>query len=108
MLPEAAIEKELQQVMMALAPASVSDGEDAQATQSAKIPQINLDRLAECGRMAVKFGLLKYAEGANNVANRANPSLRAQVWTLYTSAELLLRKPSSDVDPKTGMKLNTL
>ena len=28
--------------------------------------------------------------------------------TEYTKAELLLRKASADVDPKTGMKLNTL
>ena len=66
-----------------------------------------LDRLAECGRVAIKFGLIKLAEGCNNVINRANPSLRAQVWTLYTTAEILLKKPSSGIDQKTGMKLNT-
>jgi len=30
------------------------------------------------------------------------------VWTEYTKAELLLRKPSAEVDAKTGMKLNTV
>jgi hypothetical protein len=102
------IEKELQTVMMAIAPQSVSEGDEAQSASSQKIPQMNLDRLAECGRMSIKAGLIKYAEGAAQVVNRGNPSLRAQVWSLYTSAELLLRKPSSDIDPKTGMKLNTL
>ena len=59
--------------------------------------------------MAVKCGLISYAEGANNVVARASQgSLRAQIWTEYTKAELLLRKPSADIDPRTGMKLNTL
>jgi hypothetical protein len=59
--------------------------------------------------MAVKYGLIAYAEGACNVVARASQgSLRAQIWTDYTHAELLLRKPAADIDPKTGMKLNTL
>ena len=28
--------------------------------------------------------------------------------TEYTKAELLLKKPSAEIDPKTGMKLNTI
>ena len=95
--------------MAAIAPQSVSTGDDAAATQSSKVPPIQLDRLAECGRMAIRYGLINYAEGACNVLARASQgSLRAQIWTEYTKAELLLRKPSADVDPKTGMKLNTL
>ena len=35
-------------------------------------------------------------------------SLRAKVWTEYSKAELLIKKPSSELDKKTGMKLNTL
>ena len=103
------IEKELQVVMAAIAPQSVSTGDDASSTQSSKIPPIQLDRLAECGRMAIKYGQVLYAEGACNVLNRAGQAtLRAKIWTEYTKAEILLRKPSSDIDPKTGMKLNTL
>jgi hypothetical protein len=30
------------------------------------------------------------------------------VWTEYSKAELLIKKPSADIDQKTGMKLNTL
>jgi hypothetical protein len=53
--------------------------------------------------------LIKYAEGACGVVLRASQSsLRAQIWTEYTKAELLLRKPSADIEPKTGMKLNTV
>jgi hypothetical protein len=108
-IPDAQVEKELQTAMAAIAPQSVSSGDDAAATQSSKVPTIQLDRLAECGRMAIKYGLINYAEGACNVLARASQgSLRAQIWTEYTKAELLLRKPSADIDPKTGMKLNTL
>ena len=108
MIPDAQVEKELQTVMMAIAPASVS-ANDESTTQSSKIPPIQLDRLAECGRMAIKYGLVPLAEGACSVVNRANQKpLRSQVWTLYSDAEILLQKPSADVDPTTGMKLNTL
>lgn len=67
------------------------------------------DRLAECGRLAIKYNLIPYCEGACNVVARARQgSLRAKVWTEYSKAELLVKKPSADIDPKTGMKLNTL
>ena len=56
--------------------------------------------------MAVKHGLIAYAEGACNAVARARQgSLRAKVLTEYTKAELLLKKPSAEIDPKTGMKL---
>ena len=106
--PEAQIEKELQTVMMSIAPQSVQSNEEANS-QTNKVSTILLDRLAECGRMAVKHGLINYSEGAVIVVSRASQgSLRAQIWNEYTKAELLLRKPSADIDPKTGMKLNTL
>ena len=59
--------------------------------------------------MAIRYNLIQYAEGACSVVARARQgSLRAKVWTEYTKAELLLKKPSSEIDPRTGMKLNTL
>lgn len=59
--------------------------------------------------MAIRHGLIKYAEGASSVVLRASQSsLRAQIWTEYTKAELLIKKPLQEVDPKTGMRLNTL
>jgi hypothetical protein len=76
--PEAQVEKELQTVMSAIAPQSVSTGEEASSAQTSKLPAIQLDRLAECGRMAVKQGLVKFAEGACSVVLRASQSsLRA-------------------------------
>ena len=94
--------------MSSIAPASVSD-DPATAQQSQKITPIMQDRISECGRVAIKHNLISYAEGAcNTVARARQGSLRAKVWTEYTKAELLLKKPSSEIDPKTGMKLNTL
>jgi hypothetical protein len=77
--------------------------------QSTKITPIFQDRLAECGRIAIKYNLILLCEGACNVITRARQgSLRAKVWTEYSKAELLLKKPPSDTDSKSGMKLNTL
>lgn len=47
------------------------------------------------------------AEGAVIAQSRGQASLRAQVWTMYTQAEVLLKKPPPDIDPKTNMKLST-
>ncbi len=95
--------------MQGIAPNSVSASEEAQAFQTAKILPLQLDRLAECGRIAVKQGIINLSDGAVGVVARASKaSLRAQIWTEYSKAELLLKKPSSDLDPKTGMKLNIL
>lgn len=59
--------------------------------------------------MAIKHNLIAYAEGACNVIARARQgSLRAKVWCEYTKAELMLKKPSAEIDPKTGMKFNTI
>ena len=94
--------------MSTVAPAAVSDDPIA-AAQSAKLSPILQDRIAECGRMAIKHNLVFFAEGACNVVARARQgSLRAKVWCEYTKAELMLKKQVSDIDPKTGMKFNTL
>ena len=107
-IPASQVEKELQLLMSTIAPMSVSDDPAAQA-QSAKLAPILQDRIAECGRIAIKFNLIQYAEGACVVVARARQgSLRAKVWSEYIKAELLLKKPSPGVNPKTGMKLNTL
>lgn len=34
--------------------------------------------------------------------------MRAKVWTEYSKAELLIKKPISDIDKKSGMKQNTV
>lgn len=59
--------------------------------------------------MAIKYGLIQYAESACvTVARARQGSLRAKILTEYTKSELLLKKPSKEIDPKTGMKLNTI
>ena len=107
-VPAAQIEKELQGLMSTIAPMSTSD-DPAGQQQASKLPPLQQDRIAECGRIAIKHNLIQYAEGACAVVARARQgSLRAKVWSEYIKAELLLRKPSAGIDAKTGMKLNTL
>jgi hypothetical protein len=111
-IPDPQVEKELQACMQILSPASVqlSEGADKSSIPSnTKISPINQDRLAEAGRLAIKHNLIPLCEGACNVISRASQgSLRAKIWTEYSKAELILKKPKSEVDLKTGMKLNTL
>lgn len=57
-------------LMASIAPASVSE-DPAAAQQSQKITPIMQDRIAECGRMAIKYGLVSYAEGASSTVARA-------------------------------------
>lgn len=33
--------------------------------------------------------------------------MRAKVWCEYSKAEILIKKPTGDLDKKSGMKLNT-
>lgn len=116
-VPEAQIEKELTTLMADLSPASVAlheqsagsgpDGSNAPASNL--MTSINQDRLAEAGRMSIKYNLIELCEGACNViARQSQGSLRARIWTEYSKAELILKKPKSIVDPKTGMKLNLI
>jgi hypothetical protein len=69
-IPDVQVEKELTAVMASLSASSVSN--DPQAMQqSNKISSINQDRLAECGRLAIKYNLSQLCEGACNVVLRA-------------------------------------
>jgi hypothetical protein len=55
--------------MMMIAPGSVQSGDSN--LQTNKISVISLDRLAECGRIAVKNGSISLAEGAVNIISRS-------------------------------------
>lgn len=57
-------------ILSQIAPGAISD-DPAAAAASAKISPILQDRVAECGRMAIKHNLIAYAEGACNVVARA-------------------------------------
>jgi len=69
-VPEPQVEKELQLLLSQIAPSSVSDDPNA-AQQNQKISPILQDRVAECGRMAIKYGLIQYAESACVTVARA-------------------------------------
>ena len=111
-IPENQIEKELTQVMASLSPAAVTlaeggSGEGNEANVSKKLNKFDQDRMAEAGRMAIKYNLIALCEGACNVVSRSTQgSLRAKIWTEYNKAELTLKKTGKVIDPLTGMKLN--
>ena len=111
-IPENQIEKELTTVMAALSPAAVSlaagnSGEANQASVNKKLSKFDQDRMAEAGRMAIKYNLVALWEGSWNVIARSTQgSLRAKIWTEYNKAELTLKKTTKVVDPLTGMKLS--
>ena len=56
--------------MAALCPASINN-DPAQAQASTKITPLFQDRLAECGRLAIKYNLIQLCEGSCNVIARA-------------------------------------
>jgi hypothetical protein len=111
-IPENMIEKELTTVMAVLSPSAVAmaeggSGEGNEAKTTKKLSKHDQDRMAEAGRMAIKYDLIALCEGACNVISRSTQgSLRAKIWTEYNKAELTLKKKSKLIDPATGMKLN--
>jgi hypothetical protein len=98
--------------MTALSPAAVSlaeggAGEANEAQVSKKLSKYDQDRMAEAGRMAIRYDLIALCEGACNVISRSTQgSLRAKIWTEYNKAELTLKKKGKLIDPATGMKLS--
>lgn len=82
-------------------------GDASKQQESSKLTPIDQDWIAEAGRMAIKHNLVALCEGACNlIAWSTQGTLRSRVWTEYSKAELILKKPWSKVDFKTGMKLN--
>jgi len=96
-IPENQVEKELTTVMAVLSPAAVAlvegtSGEGNEANVSKKLSKFDQDRMAEAGRMAIKYDLIALCEGACNVISRSTQgSLRAKIWTEYNKAELTLK-----------------
>lgn len=111
-IPENQVERELTTVMAALSPAAVSmvegsSGEGNQASVNKKLSKYDQDRMAEAGRMAIRYNLIALCEGSCNVIARSTQgSLRAKIWTEYNKAELTLKKTTKIIDPLTGMKLS--
>lgn len=105
------VEKELTALMATLAPQTVQStvGSGDPKSETTKLTPIDQDRIAEAGRMAIKHNLIALCEGACNIIARSTQgSLWSWIWTEYSKAELILKKPWTKVDLKTGMKLNLI
>lgn len=111
-IPENQVEKELTTVMATLSPAALAStegksGEGKEPGVAKKLSKFDQDRMAEAGRMAIRYNLIALCEGACNVVSRCTQgSLRAKIWTEYNKAELTLKKKGKVTDPVTGMKLS--
>lgn len=80
-----------------------------EATGSSQLSSIYQDRLAEAGRVALKFFLVNIAESITNYLNKVSQmSQKALVLHEYNKAELFIKKAGSLIDDKTGMRLNSL
>ena len=111
-IPEGQIEKELIGILGSLLPSVVSYIEDKgslEAVTGSHLLLLAQDRVAEVGRIAIKYGYLRMCEGACVAIQKVRQiSLRAKVWSEYTKAELIMKRPLKEIDEKTKMKLNVV
>jgi hypothetical protein len=67
------------------------------------------ERLAEAGRIALKFNLTNLGGSIVSFLGKTRqPSQKALVLNEYNKAELLIKKKGDYVDKKTGMSMNAL
>ena len=67
------------------------------------------ERLAEAGRIALRFNLTNLASSIITFLGKTRqPSQKALVLNQYNKAQLLIRRKGDYVDKKTGMSMNAL
>lgn len=82
----------------------LSTSENTNSTQLSSIMQ---ERLAEAGRIALRFGLTNLGSSIVSFLGKTRqPSQKALVLNEYNKAELLIKKKGDYVDKKTGMSMN--
>jgi hypothetical protein len=101
---EAQVEKELMTIVNQISLGVLSTSENTNSTQLSPVMQ---ERLAEAGRIALRFGLSNLAGSiVSFLAKTRQPSQKALVLNEYNKAELLVKKKGDYVDKKTGMSMN--
>jgi hypothetical protein len=106
LVPEAQIEKELMTIVNQISLGVLSTSENNNTTQLSPIMQ---ERLAEAGRIALKFNLANLGSSIVSFLGKTRqPSQKALVLNEYNKAELLIKKKGDYVDKKTGMSMNAL
>jgi len=108
LIPEANVDKELFGIVRALCPcvADFAEGKlgEEEVTGQSLAPMAQ-DRLAEASRLALKYGFIKLCEGCCLALGRAKQSsLRGKIWSEYSKAELVMKRPRDELNRKTKMK----
>ena len=106
LIPEAQIEKELMTIVNQISLGVLSTNETSAHQQLSNIMQ---ERLAEAGRIALRFNLTNLANSiVSYLGKTRQPSQRALVLNEYNKAELLIKKKGEYVDKKTGMSMSVI
>jgi hypothetical protein len=68
---------------------------------------IKQERLAEAGRISLKYNIISIASSITNFLSKARqPNQKAMVLNEYNKAELLIKKKGEFIDKKTGMMMS--
>jgi hypothetical protein len=104
LVPDAQVEKELMTIVNQISLGVLSTSENTNTTQLSSVMQ---ERLAEAGRIALRFGLTNLATSIVSFLGKTrHPSPKGLVLNEYNKAELLVKKKGDYVDKKTGMSMN--
>ena len=106
LIPEPQIEKELMAIVNQISLGVLSNNEGNNYPQLSSIMQ---ERLAEAGRVALRFNLIGLASSIVSYLSKSHQSnQRALILNEYNKAELLIKKKGDYVDKNTGMSMSML
>jgi hypothetical protein len=78
-----------------------------QTINSTTLSPLMQERLAEAGRIALKYNIINIANSITNYLTKTRqPNQKAMVLNEYNKAELLIKKKGEFVDKKTGMMMS--
>ena len=104
-IPEAQIEKELMTIVNQISLNVLSTNE--QTANTAALSPLMQERLAEAGRIALKYNIISIANSITNYLTKTRqPNQKAMVLNEYNKAELLIKKKGEFIDKKTGMMMS--
>lgn len=106
LVPEQQVEKELMAIVNQISLGVLSNNESVAQSQISAVMQ---ERLAEAGRVALRFNLVSLANSVVSYLSKTpNLNQRALILNEYNKAELLIKKKGEFVDKTTGMTMTAL